>query len=48
MSGDHDSILKIDGHREHLELGLLLHFGHEPKFYRVVCENQPKQRTVHS
>lgn len=25
-----------------LELGLLLHFGPEPKFYRVICRNQPK------
>jgi len=27
-----------------LEVGLLLHFGREPKFYRVVCENRLKQR----
>jgi GxxExxY protein len=26
-----------------LEVGLLLHFGHEPKFYRVICENQFKR-----
>ena len=25
-----------------LELGLLLHFGPEPKFYRVICRNQRK------
>lgn len=25
-----------------LELGLLLHFGPEPKFYRVICRNQIK------
>jgi GxxExxY protein len=25
-----------------LELGLLLHFGREPKFYRVICENRFK------
>jgi GxxExxY protein len=24
-----------------LELGLLLHFGPDPKFYRVICRNQP-------
>src|SRR5579872_3834896 len=23
-----------------LELGLLLHYGREPKFYRVICENR--------
>ena len=28
-----------------LEVGLLLHFGPEPKFYRVVCENRLKRRT---
>jgi GxxExxY protein len=28
-----------------LEVGLLLHFGHEPRFYRVVCENDLKQHT---
>jgi GxxExxY protein len=27
-----------------IEVGLLLHFGHEPKFYRVICENRFKQR----
>ena len=26
-----------------LELGLLLHFGREPKFYRVICENRLKR-----
>ncbi len=26
-----------------LEVGLLLHFGREPKFYRVVCENRVKR-----
>jgi GxxExxY protein len=26
------------------EVGLLLHFGREPKFYRVVCENHLKRR----
>jgi GxxExxY protein len=26
-----------------LELGLLLHFGREPKFYRVICENRYKR-----
>ena len=25
-----------------LEVGLLLHFGREPKFYRVICENRFK------
>jgi GxxExxY protein len=25
-----------------LELGLLLHFGPEPKFYRVICRNRRK------
>lgn len=25
-----------------LELGLLLHFGREPKFHRVICENRLK------
>jgi GxxExxY protein len=23
----------------HLEVGLLLHFGLEPRFYRVICRN---------
>ena len=27
-----------------LEVGLLLHFGREPKFYRVICENRLKRR----
>ena len=27
-----------------LEVGLLLHFGREPKFYRVICENRFKAR----
>jgi GxxExxY protein len=27
-----------------LEVGLLLHFGREPKFQRVVCENRLKHR----
>jgi len=27
-----------------LELGLLLHFGREPKFHRVICENRLKRR----
>jgi hypothetical protein len=27
-----------------LEVGLLLHFGREPKFHRVVCENRLKHR----
>ena len=27
-----------------LEVGLLLHFGREPKFCRVICENRLKQR----
>jgi GxxExxY protein len=27
----------------HLEVGLLLHFGREPKFYRVICENRFKR-----
>jgi GxxExxY protein len=26
-----------------LEIGLLLHFGREPKFYRVICENRVKR-----
>jgi hypothetical protein len=26
-----------------LEVGLLLHFGREPKFYRVICENRVKR-----
>ena len=26
-----------------LEVGLLLHFGSEPKFYRVICENRFKR-----
>jgi GxxExxY protein len=25
-----------------MEVGLLLHFGREPKFYRVICENHLK------
>jgi GxxExxY protein len=33
-------------HATNLELGLLLHFGREPKFYRVLYENRLKlQRT---
>jgi GxxExxY protein len=27
------------------EVGLLLHFGREPKFYRTVCENRFKTRS---
>lgn len=27
-----------------LEVGLLLHFGREPRFYRVICENRLKRR----
>lgn len=27
-----------------LELGLVLHFGPEPKFYRVICRNKPKDQ----
>ena len=26
-----------------MEVGLLLHFGREPKFYRVICENRFKR-----
>lgn len=26
-----------------LEVGLLLHFGRKPKFYRVICENRLKR-----
>ena len=26
-----------------LEVGLLLHFGREPKSYRVICENRLKR-----
>ena len=26
------------------EVGLLLHFGSEPKFYRVICHNSQKRR----
>jgi GxxExxY protein len=29
-----------------LELGLLLHFGREPKFHRVICENRLKRRNA--
>lgn len=29
-----------------LEVGLLLHFGRQPKFYRVICENRFKRRLV--
>jgi GxxExxY protein len=28
-----------------LELGLLLHFGREPKFHRVICENRLKRHS---
>jgi GxxExxY protein len=31
-----------------LEVGLLLHFGHEPKFYRVLCENRFKRHKAGS
>ena len=27
-----------------LEVGLLLHFGRDPKFYRVICQNHFKRR----
>jgi GxxExxY protein len=27
-----------------LEVGLLLHFGHEPKVHRMICENHLKRR----
>ena len=29
-----------------LELGLLLHYGREPRFYRVICENRLKTRSA--
>jgi GxxExxY protein len=29
-----------------LEVGLLLHFGREPRFHRVICENRLKQRSA--
>ena len=29
-----------------LELGLLLQFGREPKFHRVICENRLKRRNA--
>ncbi|HLB08685.1 MAG TPA: GxxExxY protein [Gemmatimonadaceae bacterium] len=29
-----------------LEVGLLLHFGREPKFYRVICENRIKRHRI--
>jgi GxxExxY protein len=29
-----------------LEVGLLLHFGRDPKFYRVICENRLKRRNA--
>lgn len=29
-------------HATSLELGLLFHFGPEPRFYRVICQNTPK------
>ena len=29
-----------------LELGLLLHFGREPKFQRVICENRLKRHSA--
>jgi GxxExxY protein len=28
-----------------LEVGLLLHFGHDAKFHRVICENRFKRRS---
>ena len=31
-----------------LEVGLLLHFGPEPKFYRVICENALKRHVARS
>lgn len=31
-----------------LEVGLLLHFGREPKFYRVICENRFKRHRPRS
>lgn len=33
-------------HATNLEVGLLLHFGREPKFYRVVYENRLKRQRV--
>ena len=27
-------------HSTHLEVGLILHFGPEPRFYRVICTNK--------
>jgi GxxExxY protein len=29
-----------------LEVGLLLHFGHKPQFYRVICENRLKRHVT--
>jgi GxxExxY protein len=31
-----------------LEVGLLLHFGHEPRFHRVVYENRFKRHSRHA
>jgi len=33
-------------HATNLEVGLLLHFGREPRFYRVVYENRLKRQRV--
>ena len=35
-------------HATNLEVGLLLHFGPHPKFYRVLCENDLEARAVRS
>ena len=31
-----------------LEVGLLLHFGPEPRFFRAICENARKMRPPHT
>lgn len=40
------SMLQLFGYlcATNLELGLLLHYGREPKFHRVTCENRLKTR----
>ncbi|HWH51435.1 MAG TPA: GxxExxY protein [Gemmatimonadaceae bacterium] len=44
----HDATRQLFGYlcSTNLELGLLLHFGREPKFHRVICENRLKRRNA--
>jgi GxxExxY protein len=43
-----DATMQLFGYlcATHLQVGLLLHFSHEPKFCRVICENRFKRHRL--